>query len=1210
MDHKKNSSFILIICFICMGSILLLNSKESDVPIHDIHDDQPRFADSTIYSWILIDDDISTNTSNTGNWDWASQQSWCTGDGTESHPYTISNIVINPGLYASTEPALHIGYSSNNYILIDNVTCTNSSSYGLYLDDLLGEITVQNSNFSYNFRGIQSQHRHSPIIRNNWIKNNSIGIYVDPWSGENAIIEYNTIINCQESGLYLNDADYTVRHNQIFNSCLQEQYFTGGIQVEDGDQIILYNNSITNSKFAGIFLDSSTNVEISMSNITQSGSAGVFGYYSSDTKISHCHINDSLSTGYSGSYNYDSGIVIFGDSSRYNVSFNNISNHQNAIRLISTNCPNTAIHDNQLFDNTNAGMRNLCSDSDIYNNLMFDNDFGIMTFDGDVVKNTNIKQNTIENNTDTGISISLASPYINTNINISDNQICNNNNDGIRFGGSQTEEFRFISIEHNQLIDNHRDGIRLAAKGVHANFTIFENTIQGSGEDGLHLYLAEISSIHANHTIEANTINENGHNGICVEGEQTTDINFLNNNLTANIWNGMCLNAPNNVFSENILQNNNLCGLNFTANYAYANIIFNNEFVGNSLHAYDAIDFLHPSHNSWNNSIFGNDWDNVTQANGYTDYDDNGKADQPYGGIGYDSSGGHTQALDYLPIFSDDPNTFPVIIAQPLAYYEHSLGNSILLQWNISDPEFHPTEAIYAVKLNETTNVTGESWTNFDNITFSTENLMEGYTKITLEVFDGYGGMISDELWVFVQVPPQLVSSPGNLEFEVDEIDHILTWEIMDFSTGTLNSRIYTIYQNEILYDSGTWSSQSPIDIPAGQLTMGMHNFTLIASDGKGANISDTVWISVNNTMPTIIHSPDSFRYFLQYSNNYVLDWNLGNDPSVQGDPDTFIGSLYINGTYQETKLWESIYHLRFDVDTSELGFYNYTVLMGDGYGGNVSDSVLVYIFPQMEIIHTPISDFTINDGVHELQVTSNFPEISNLVIKKIYSLDNQILLNSSDWDSAGTQTITLDDLPPGDVDLAIIIHDTLVPYDFFAANEMIRFSILNTMPSLELPTDGILVDDSPDFQRYQLSMNISRDSIPTLDIRVRDPNINTSSAQIIGRTVEQVIFYDIEWTSGITYSIPLDEIIPAENSDVIITRVFFVCIQDGYGARIQIEVTVIINPSPGSEDNDDTPNLDRPSIPLIGLSPIIGVSFMVTFMVVKRKYLKMNKST
>nr|MDO8116238.1 hypothetical protein [Candidatus Sigynarchaeota archaeon] len=70
-----------------------------------------------------------------------------------------------------------------------------------------------------------------------------------------------------------------------------------------------------------------------------------------------------------------------------------------------------------------------------------------------------------------------------------------------------------------------------------------------------------------------------------------------------------------------------------------------------------------------------------------------------------------------------------------------------------------------------------------------------------------------------------------------------ITWVITDKSTYYLAS--YTIYLDGAIADEKSWSAGVPIVWAVDGLGIGVHNCTLVATDGLGGIAQDTVLITV-----------------------------------------------------------------------------------------------------------------------------------------------------------------------------------------------------------------------------------------------------------------------------------------------------------------------------------------------------------------------------
>jgi hypothetical protein len=73
---------------------------------------------------------------------------------------------------------------------------------------------------------------------------------------------------------------------------------------------------------------------------------------------------------------------------------------------------------------------------------------------------------------------------------------------------------------------------------------------------------------------------------------------------------------------------------------------------------------------------------------------------------------------------------------------------------------------------------------------------------------------------------------------------HVLSWTIIGSTSG---SSWYTIYRNDAFIANNAWTSGSPIQHGIDGLAAGVHNFTIVASDGHGGVVQDTVLVTVQD---------------------------------------------------------------------------------------------------------------------------------------------------------------------------------------------------------------------------------------------------------------------------------------------------------------------------------------------------------------------------
>lgn len=205
---------------------------------------------------------------------------------------------------------------------------------------------------------------------------------------------------------------------------------------------------------------------------------------------------------------------------------------------------------------------------------------------------------------------------------------------------------KLIHSDYNNISKNIAKQ-RIDCVGIKNN-TISGNIIENNNYGpGINLYSCY------NNTIEENTINDNTGEGIRI---RDSDCNLiLRNNLTNNTVGisfqyysppGYFSHDDYNIVLGNTITNNRQYGIWFQEDSSF-NLIFNNTFIGNSIHAVD-----NGTGNQWDDGSLGNYWDNYTGS----DVNDDGTGDTPYY---IPPTGG---SMDNYPIWDDgDDGALPVI---------------------------------------------------------------------------------------------------------------------------------------------------------------------------------------------------------------------------------------------------------------------------------------------------------------------------------------------------------------------------------------------------------------------------------------------------------------------------------------------------------------------------------------------------------------------
>ena len=134
-----------------------------------------------------------------------------------------------------------------------------------------------------------------------------------------------------------------------------------------------------------------------------------------------------------------------------------------------------------------------------------------------------------------------------------------------------------------------------------------------------------------------------------------------------------------------------------------------------------------------------------------------------------------------------------------------------------------------------------------------------GFYNYTIIATDGYGANVSDQVIVGVfagDIPPQ-ITHPSDLQFVKGSGAENITWVITD---PDVSGPTYIIYQNGTQITSQSWVSNVPIVIQVGTLDVGSYNYTIIATDGLGANVSDQVIVGVIADVPPKLPIPTIFN--------------------------------------------------------------------------------------------------------------------------------------------------------------------------------------------------------------------------------------------------------------------------------------------------------------------------------------------------------------
>lgn len=352
----------------------------------------------------------------------------------------------------------------------------------------------------------------------------------------------------------------------------------------------------------------------------------------------------------------------------------------------------------------------LCDNNTISHNIVNENDYGI--FLSGLCNNNTISNNIVNNNKICGIEL-----FGSDNNTVSENIITNNTINGIYLYGGCNNNI----IARNTLINNPYHGICLWGYSV-PSIPPFPPIFYGGLENNIFGNIIENSSygIYLNYYCSDNILLGNkvsNSSQYAIYLHEESNLNTISGNSVHNNSYGIYIDACRN------------------------NLIFCNSIFNNSLN--NAMDIM--GTNDWNNTIVGNYWGNYTGP----DVNLDGIGDDPFGVPGTSDSIDYKPLVDYKPFLLNSP--------EDIIYELDSENNYI--NWILINPS--PNLLPYKI-LRDTIQIEMSTFDpSVSYININVDGLSVGNYNYTIIINEGYGGLISDLVWVNV-TSPQSPPSNGN----------------------------------------------------------------------------------------------------------------------------------------------------------------------------------------------------------------------------------------------------------------------------------------------------------------------------------------------------------------------------------------------------------------------------------------------------------------
>jgi microcystin-dependent protein len=183
-------------------------------------------------------------------------------------------------------------------------------------------------------------------------------------------------------------------------------------------------------------------------------------------------------------------------------------------------------------------------------------------------------------------------------------------------------------------------------------------------------------------------------------------------------------------------------------------------------------------------------------------------------------------------------------ITQPgdISYQEGQPGNFIT--WNITDANVLGQN--YSIFRNSV-NVLNGTWTPGVAFNISVNELAGGSYTYLIIAPDGLGGQATDQVIINVNANPVITHS-GDISYQIGQKGYVITWNVTDANVLGQN---YSIYRNSVSIANDTWMPGLSFNTNVDGLGVGSYTFMIIARDGLGGQVTDTVIVTV-----TAIPSP------------------------------------------------------------------------------------------------------------------------------------------------------------------------------------------------------------------------------------------------------------------------------------------------------------------------------------------------------------------
>ncbi|HME53611.1 MAG TPA: hypothetical protein VKM55_15400 [Candidatus Lokiarchaeia archaeon] len=288
-----------------------------------------------------------------------------------------------------------------------------------------------------------------------------------------------------------------------------------------------------------------------------------------------------------------------------------------------------------------------------------------------------------------------------------------------------------------------------------------------------------------------------------------------------------------------------------------------------------------------------------------------------------------------------------------------------------------------------------------------------GSYNYTMESTNSISDRSLDTVIVTV-VNPLTVTHPSDIDYYHGNTGNFINWTLT-FADWLAIQASYVVYQNGTSVASGNWQSFSHnVNYSVDGLLIGSYNFTIVARDPYGDAIDDTVIVTVAHLL-AVTHPGDFSNP--RGNGGFNFDWYI-----TGADKFTPHYTIYKNGTVYASGTWfDGNFMYVYPSMLLPIGSYNFTIVVTDGIGGMLRDTVNVTIVNPLTITHpADISSLHPITGQIQWYMTN-----VNGMPTKYNIAQNGTLVDNGIWTYSHTVTHNIGGLLPGWYNFTIVALDT-----------------------------------------------------------------------------------------------------------------------------------------------------------------------------------------